>query len=107
MYIQLQISYRVACPSYVGRTMTKHDTSKGKCCPDAVGNTLIDMYTEMQNSIRDDLDSYQERTEKPVSSKPHLIKQPPKSQLCPVCGEPLIYEGGCNVCRACGWSKCD
>lgn len=102
-----QLQSCMACPSYVGRTMTKHDTSKGKCCPDAVGNTLIDMYTEMQNSIRDDLDNYQERTEKPVSSKPHLIKQPPKSQLCPVCGEPLIYEGGCNVCRACGWSKCD
>lgn len=102
-----QLQSCMACPSYVGRTMTKHDTSKGKCCPDAVGNALIDMYTEMQNSIRDDLDNYQERTEKPVSSKPHLIKQPPKSQLCPVCGEPLIYEGGCNVCRACGWSKCD
>lgn len=43
-----------ACPSYVGRTMTKHDTSKGKCCPDAIANALIDMYKEMKNSIFSD-----------------------------------------------------
>ena len=26
---------------------------------------------------------------------------------CPECGEILVFEGGCNVCKACGWSKCD
>ena len=26
---------------------------------------------------------------------------------CPECGEPLVFEGGCNICKACGWSKCD
>ena len=26
---------------------------------------------------------------------------------CPECGEPLIFEGGCNICKSCGWSKCD
>ena len=25
---------------------------------------------------------------------------------CPECGEPLTFEGGCNICKACGWSKC-
>ncbi len=25
---------------------------------------------------------------------------------CPDCGGPLIHEGGCNVCRSCGYSKC-
>lgn len=25
---------------------------------------------------------------------------------CPECGEPLVHEGGCNICKACGWSKC-
>ncbi len=25
---------------------------------------------------------------------------------CPVCGKPLIYQGGCRSCT-CGWSKCD
>ena len=26
---------------------------------------------------------------------------------CPECGEPISFEGGCNICRSCGWSKCD
>ena len=25
---------------------------------------------------------------------------------CPECGEPLIHEGGCDVCRNCGYSHC-
>lgn len=27
--------------------------------------------------------------------------------LCPECGTPLTFEGGCNTCKSCGWSKCD
>lgn len=27
--------------------------------------------------------------------------------LCPECGAPLTFEGGCNTCKECGWSKCD
>ena len=30
-----------------------------------------------------------------------------RTNLCPVCGETLIFEGGCNVCKSCGWSKCE
>ena len=26
---------------------------------------------------------------------------------CPQCGGELIFEGGCNTCKSCGWSKCD
>lgn len=29
-----------------------------------------------------------------------------ESILCPQCGEPLTFEGGCNTCKNCGWSKC-
>lgn len=25
---------------------------------------------------------------------------------CPDCGEPLVFEGGCTVCKSCGWGKC-
>ena len=30
-----------------------------------------------------------------------------KKNPCPQCGEELTFEGGCNICKACGWSKCD
>ena len=26
---------------------------------------------------------------------------------CPECGEEITFEGGCNICKSCGWSKCD
>ena len=100
-----------ACPSYVGRTMTKHDTSKGKCCPDAVANALIEMYKEMQESISDgDKDistSVKSQTiKKNIESKESTVDVEIKNP-CPVCGEKLTFEGGCNVCKNCGWSKCD
>lgn len=39
------------CPSYAVRSATKGDTSKGSCCPVAVGNALRDMYKEIQEII--------------------------------------------------------
>ena len=29
------------------------------------------------------------------------------SAKCPECGGDLIFEGGCNTCKNCGYSKCD
>ena len=26
---------------------------------------------------------------------------------CPECGHELTFEGGCNTCKNCGYSKCD
>lgn len=26
--------------------------------------------------------------------------------ICPDCGEPLVFTGGCAMCQNCGWSKC-
>lgn len=98
-----------ACPSYVGRTMTKHDTSKGKCCPDAVANALIEMYKEMQESISDgdkDISVKSQTIKKNIESKESTANVEVKHP-CPVCGEELTFEGGCNVCKNCGWSKCD
>lgn len=100
-----------ACPSYVGRTMTKHDTSKGKCCPDAVANALIEMYKEMQESISDEdkdisTSVKSQAIKKNIECKESTVNVEIKNP-CPVCGEELTFEGGCNVCKNCGWSKCD
>lgn len=97
-----QLNSTGSCPSYTVRKATKHDTSKGACCPMAVGNALLDMYKEVQRELG----------EKGVTQ---TSKMPPKVQKtiesksrtnCPECGEPLTFEGGCNICKACGWSKC-
>lgn len=94
-----QLESCMACPSYAVRTATKHDTSKGSCCPSAVGNALIEMYKEMQNDLNDDED----KKETVINTgKKALVK--PK---CPECGEEVVFEGGCVSCRNCGWSKCN
>ena len=86
-----------ACPSYAVRTATKHDTSKGSCCPIAVGNALLEMYNEVQKELID-VDTEEEI---------EVVDNTNKSKnICPECGEEIFFEGGCNICKSCGWSKC-
>lgn len=87
-----QLNSSGACPSYAVRTATKHDTSKGACCPIAVGNAIMDMWKEMQYELGNT----------DLQADTATIGNP-----CPECGEELIFEGGCNICKACGWSKCN
>ena len=106
-----QLKSSGTCPSYAVRHATKKDTSKGSSCPVAIGNALIDMYNEIQNEISDDEvenapqnDSAKNQNKNSESKIKLKEKITPK---CPECGGSLIFEGGCNTCKDCGWSKCD
>lgn len=70
------------CPSYAVRSATKHDTSIGTSCPVAIGNALLEMHGEEKEKIESNV-------------------------KCPICGQDLTFEGGCNSCKSCGYSKCD
>lgn len=94
-----------ACPSYVARSVTKHDTSRGACCPNAIGYAILDMYEEMQDELGLKEDQDEESTDKEQFVEPVITKV--SQPRCPECGSILIFEGGCNVCKNCGWSKCD
>ncbi|HIX37759.1 MAG TPA: adenosylcobalamin-dependent ribonucleoside-diphosphate reductase [Candidatus Blautia pullistercoris] len=48
-----QLNSSGSCPSYTARKVTRGDTSKGACCPMAVGNALMDMYWEMQEELKE------------------------------------------------------
>lgn len=48
-----QLNSSGSCPSYTARKVTRGDTSKGACCPMAVGNALMDMYREMQQELKE------------------------------------------------------
>lgn len=92
-----QLKSSGVCPAYAVRSATKHDTSKGSSCPVAIGNALLDMYKEMQEEVNDDF-------EKPT---PKVNKVKAETPKCPQCGEDLAFEGGCSICKSCGWSKCE
>lgn len=77
------------CPSYAVRKATKGDTSPGSCCPIAVGKALKEMHNELLG--------------KTTANKPINVNAP----KCPKCGAEIIHEGGCNICKNCGWTKCE
>lgn len=103
-----QLKSSGTCPSYAVRTATKHDTSIGSSCPVAVGNALMDMYKELQNELFEDVDDKTvKKTEVIKQEKGTKTTDEVKSVPCPECGSPLVFEGGCNSCKNCGFSKCD
>ncbi len=81
-----QLKSTGSCPSYAVRRATHGDTSKGSCCPVAIGNALMELWEEINNK----------ETVEQVVTNP-----------CPQCGEELVARGKCFDCVACGYSKCD
>ena len=102
-----QLQSSGACPSYAVRQATKRDTSKGSSCPVAIGNALLDMYNEIQNEIYDDYDKPSLNKTVEINNVENNKKEKKISKpVCPECGEEISFEGGCNICKSCGWSKC-
>ena len=104
------------CPSYAVRSATKKDTSKGSCCPVAVGNALKEMYDEMKDIIcecKENSAVHQERgaleaIDQPlINTMAELAIKASALEECPSCHEKtLIHQGGCIQCNSCGYSKC-
>ena len=121
------------CPSYAVRRTTKHDTSPGACCPIAVGKALVEMHDEMMNELKNnfyqsvEFAAMKEQMKTPEEQNILGFSYPEyayhrknykiafKSDgginllydgVCPECGEPIVHEGGCDICKNCGWSKC-
>ena len=133
MTIKDQLDSTGVCPSYATRKATHHDTSKGSCCPMAIGNALVEMYNEMQSELDDKEDdipitsrklnkasktiaeNFDKATEA-INKVADKIAQMAKdsgnvynapTEVCPDCGEPLLHIGGCIQCSSCAWSKCE
>ncbi len=66
-------------------------------CPDAIGRVLEKVLGIME---KDGLRAS-------VPDNAALQAMPPDDAACPECQSPLEHEGGCVVCRACGFSKCN
>ncbi len=98
-----QLKSSGTCPSYAVRIATKKDTSKGSSCPVAIGNALLEMYNEIQNDLFDS-DCEENNIEQQEQEEKNIKLENAK---CPQCGGNLVFEGGCNTCKDCGWSKCD
>jgi len=91
-------------------------------CPDAIGR-LIEKVMNHQNGNGKDIKHNQADASGGVVQRPtaRLVgaveiltagsdqnkrNHHKADNLCPECGEPMEHEGGCKVCRSCGYSKC-
>ncbi|MBI5117915.1 vitamin B12-dependent ribonucleotide reductase [Candidatus Poribacteria bacterium] len=80
----------------------KRSNSEIKClsCPDAIGRA-IDKYTK--NRKRAALEeTKEEHAIEAKAERPTAV-----GNACPDCGAQIEREGGCIVCRMCGFSKCN
>lgn len=77
--------------------------SAGKSCPSSIGYVLKNILKEFEGIDYESV-NYEIATKKEVQE----IKQETSNtkNKCSECGEDLIYEGGCVICRSCGWSRC-
>ena len=89
------------CTAYVNRAKNKGDTSVGTSCPSAIGHALKYLFSKMidMRSLEADVDE-DDCAVKQKHNNNSAIK-------CPECGNTLTFEGGCNICKNCGWTKCD
>ena len=105
------------CPSYAVRSATKGDTSKGSCCPVAIGNALRDMHKEMQEILCECNEGKKSnpKMQETINSLYNTFNKNDLKVLtqnsleeCPSCHEKtLIHQGGCIQCNSCGYSKCN
>lgn len=96
------------CNAYVARTKSKKDTSPGTSCPSAIGHALKDLNAKMQDRCFSEYDDIEEEIiECSCDNCSNNIPEVSSAAKCPECGAGIIFEGGCNICKTCGWSKCD
>ena len=70
--------------------------------PELWGTILKDMPEEFQGKEMKPKIKLNEKEGKKILNTIRTLRP-----FCPECGEPLIFEGGCNICKSCGYTKCD
>ncbi len=114
----------IRCHSTLRQRGTNKDI-KVLSCPDAIGKALervMSTYVEDVNPTTNDIAMEIERETKDIScagctpnddviedseiSVGLEIKPRSEKSVCPECGNGVEHEGGCVICRSCGFSKC-
>ncbi|EOD00015.1 ribonucleotide reductase N-terminal alpha domain-containing protein [Caldisalinibacter kiritimatiensis] len=108
----------IRCHSTLRQRATNKDI-KVLSCPDAIGKALervMNTYVDVKETSVNDIIMEMEENSKPSHklNKSTAVDEVSASvniedvggSTCPECGSKLEHEGGCVVCRHCGYSKC-
>lgn len=91
----------IRCPSTI-RQQGMSCTS----CPDAIARVIMKVSKIIEDQPREKA-SYEQPTGDPVPQKhPIIPASSSEIHVCPECGNVVEHEGGCVICRNCGFSKC-
>ena len=106
-----------SCPAYRARKIQKGDTSVGTSCPSAIGYAIEELCNKINDRLFDGVESKDDllwddsdhnmMIESWYEDSKSEVEDLTTKPTCPECGEPIVFEGGCNICKSCGWSKCD
>ena len=93
----------IRCPSTI-----RQSGMKCTSCPDAIAKTIDRVYRQQVElgiwPVVPDFYTKIEIPDEPVLGDPDDVAG--KMKFCPECGAKLEHEGGCVMCRQCGYSKC-
>ena len=92
----------IRCPSTI-----RQSGMKCTSCPDAIAKTIERVYNQ-QVALGVWPVVPEEYTKAIGIPTPPAVEEsvPGKLKFCPECGNKLEHEGGCVMCRQCGYSKC-
>lgn len=97
-----QLQKAGTCPSFQYAKGRGRKLSTGKSCASAIANVLSSLLKELATGDSDDTQDAEQADVK--AGEPETDSSVIK---CPECGAELVEEGGCNICKTCGYSKCD
>ncbi|MFC1553187.1 vitamin B12-dependent ribonucleotide reductase [candidate division KSB1 bacterium] len=74
--------------------------------PDAIGRALSRYVNDEGIEIKIPISTGQNAAQEVLEEHSFTIDQKTEFSSCPDCGSPVEHEGGCMVCRSCGFSRC-
>ena len=89
----------IRCPSTI-----RQSGMKCTSCPDAIAKAIERVY-QQQVRLGHWAEPEHSAAEGPAASQAETVV-PGRMRFCPECGAKLEHEGGCVICRNCGYSKC-
>ncbi|HOD93002.1 MAG TPA: vitamin B12-dependent ribonucleotide reductase [Clostridia bacterium] len=94
----------IRCPSTI-----RHKDLGILSCPDAIGR-MIEKVAKMNGELKEEVKKtipYLHYGEPAAKTPIKKDEKNSESRPCPECGNPLESDGGCVICRSCGYSKCN
>lgn len=79
----------------------------GLSCGDVIAKTIQEEYAHYNHNRLDITPALAMSYDALNNKKQKEVKQQKVKYACPECGEEIANEGGCVICKNCGYSKCD